>query len=384
MIRLSQKADCCGCGACAQGCPKKCITMTPDAEGFLYPVVDTAQCVECGLCEKACPILKKEKTQRVQVQAFAACAADDELRQSSSSGGMFSMLAQEILSQGGAVFGAAFDENFAVRHVMVENSTDLQRLRGSKYVQSAMGDAYQQAKAVLKQGRPVLFTGVSCQIAGLKAFLGRDYDNLWTVDILCHGVPSPGVWQRYCREQEAAHGGKLKAVSFRDKRTGWRRSSISMQFAGGREYCRRGGEDPYMRLFLGDVCLRPSCHDCRFKAVPRLSDLTVGDAWGIEQHMPDMDDDLGTSVVLMNSEKGNRLWKQIAPKLRSRPGELDTLLPPKADSRKSVSPHPNRTRFFAAFAQGTAVSQLGALSRKPWHRRMLSFGKRTLKRLLRK
>lgn len=384
MIKLSQKADCCGCGACAQSCPKTCITMVPDAEGFLYPMVDASRCVECGLCEKVCPILKNAKPEPTQVQAFVAYAENHDLRRESSSGGMFTLLAQEILSRNGAIFGAAFDEDFSVRHISVEDQGELRRLRGSKYVQSRMEDSYRQVKELLMQGRPVLFTGVSCQIAGLKAFLGKEYENLWTVDILCHGVPSPAVWQRYCREQEANHGGKLARVFFRDKRTGWRSSSMVLQFTNGEEYSRRGGEDPYLKLFLSDICLRPSCHSCRFKELPRLSDLTIGDAWGIEKHMPDLDDDRGASVVILNSEKGRRLWEQIEAQLHSRSGDANILLPPRADSRRSVSPHPNRKRFFAAFEQGKTVEQLCAFSRKPWHRRLLSFGKRTLKRMIRK
>lgn len=384
MLKLSQKADCCGCGACAQACPKKCITMTPDPEGFLYPAVDADSCVNCGICEKVCPVLKNAKPESADVLAFAAYTPDAELRENSSSGGVFSVLAHEILRRDGVVFGAAFAEDLSVGHVMVEKSEQLSRLRGSKYVQSRIGDTYRQVKELLEQGRPVLFTGVSCQIAGLKAFLRKDYENLWTVDVLCHGVPSPAVWQQYCREQEAKRASKLERVCFRDKRTGWRSASIAMDFSGGEAYCQRNATDLYMRLFLSDICLRPSCHRCRFKDVPRLSDLTIGDAWGIEKHMPDMDDNRGTSVVLVNSEKGKALWETVAPALVSRQGEVDTLLPKTADSRKSVTPHPNRSKFFVALSQGATVEQLCKLTRRSWYRRLLSFGKRTIKRLLRK
>lgn len=384
MIRLMDKADCCGCGACAQSCPKSCISMEPDSEGFLYPKVDEKSCVNCGLCEKVCPIQKKARPEAGEVQAFAAYSPDGPLRERSSSGGIFSVLAREILSRGGVIAGAAFADDFSVRHILVEKDVELDRLRGSKYVQSRMEDTYAQVRELLKRGREVLFTGVSCQVAGLKAFLGRDYDNLWTVDVLCHGVPSPKVWQHYCREQEAAYGQKLESVSFRDKRSGWRKYSIALNLGGDTQYCRPGGEDSYMRLFLRDICLRPSCHHCRFKDLPRLSDLTIGDAWGIEKHMPDMDDDRGTSVVLVNSEKGRKLFEAVEDRLVCRQGTLDTLLPKSADSRKPVKPHPNRARFFAALDRGEGIEQLCKLTRKSWHRRLLSFGKRTVKRLLRK
>lgn len=384
MIRLTKKANCCGCGACAQSCPKNCISMEPDSEGFLYPKVDETQCVNCGLCEKVCPILLKQKPDPIKVEAYAAYTSNNELREKSSSGGIFSLLAQEILNRGGTVAGAAFAADFSVRHILVENDAELDRLRGSKYVQSRMEDTYVQIRDLLKQGRPVLFTGVACQIAGLKAFLGREYENLYTVDVLCHGVPSPKVWAHYRREQAQIHGTILEEVSFRDKRKGWRHYSMALNFAEGVEYCRPGAEDTYLRVFLRDLCLRPSCHSCRFKDFPRLSDLTIGDAWGIERHMPDLDDDHGTSVVLVNSEKGMGLWNAVADNAVSRQGELDVLLPKSADSRKSVKPHPNRSRFFAALNRGDSMEQLCKLTRKSPYRRLLSYGKRTVKRLLRK
>ena len=384
MINIKNKIDCCGCGACEQSCPKNCITMAADSEGFLYPQVDETLCVNCGLCQKACPILKKQMPSGETVAAYAAYTPDEEIRKVSSSGGIFSVLAREILNRGGVIAGAAFDEDLSVRHILVETDRELDRLRGSKYVQSRMEDTYIQIRDLLKQGRTVLFTGVSCQVAGLKTFLGRDYDNLYTVDVLCHGVPSPKVWAKYCREKESIYGEMPGVVSFRDKRMGWRKYSISMKFGKRVEYCRRGDEDAYLQVFLKDLCLRPSCHSCRFKAFPRLSDLTIGDAWGIEKQIPELDDDRGTSVVLLNSPKGKGLWDAVAENLVFRPGELDTLLPKDADSRRSVKPHANRSRFFAALDRGDSLEHLSKLTRKSPYRRLLSYGKRTLKRLLRK
>lgn len=384
MIRLMKKVDCCGCGACAQSCPKKCISMEWDGEGFLYPKVDESACVNCGLCEKVCPILINQKPQPRTVAAYGAYTSDGELRQRSSSGGLFSVLAREILSCGGVIAGAAFDEDFSVRHILVENDAELNRLRGSKYVQSRMEDTYAQVQKLLKQGRIVLFTGVACQVAGLKAFLGREYDNLYTVDVLCHGVPSPKVWKQYLAEQEQHYAASVVRASFRDKRMGWKQFSMVLDFENKKQYHEILDVDSYMRLFLANICLRPSCHSCRFKEFPRLSDLTIGDAWGIEKHMPDLDDDRGASVVLVNSDKGRGLWETVAGNLISRQGELDVLLPKDADSRRSVRPHPNRTRFFAALNRGESMEQLCKLARKSPMRRLLSFGKRTVKRLFRK
>ena len=384
MIRLTKNTDCCGCGACEHSCPKNCITMAPDSEGFLYPQVDEAACVNCGLCEKVCPILTKKKASNLEVSAYAAYTSDEKIRKGSASGGIFSVLAQRVLDLGGIIAGAAFDEDFSVRHVLVETTDDLGRLRGSKYVQSRMEDTYPRIREELKRGRVVLFTGVACQVAGLKAFLGRDYENLYTVDVLCHGVPSPKVWQHYCREQEAAYGQKITNVSFRDKRNGWRKYSLSLQFGSAGEYSRSAAVDAYLQVFMGDICLRPSCHSCRFKDFPRQSDLTIGDAWGIEKHIPELDDDRGTSVVLINSEKGRALWDAVAGKLVFRSGSMDVLLPKDSDSRRSVRPHSNRARFFTALNRGDSLEQLVKLTRKSPMRRFLSCGKRTVKRLLRK
>ena len=384
MIQLMKKADCCGCGACDQVCPKNCISMVADSEGFLYPRVDEKVCVNCGLCEKVCPIINRQSVSSETVAAYAGYTPDDELRQVSSSGGLFSVLARTIMKQGGAVAGAAFDEDFSVRHVLVEKQEDLRRLRGSKYVQSRMEDTYIRVRQLLKQGRPVLFTGVACQVAGLRTFLGKEYDNLYTVDVLCHGVPSPKVWQKYLAEQERRYSAKTVDVSFRHKRMGWKSFSMVLDFDNQKQYQETLNLDPYMRLFLANICLRPSCHSCRFKDFPRPADLTIGDAWGIGKHMPELDDDRGTSVVLVNSPKGRQLWDTVVGGLVYKPGQLDTLLPKDADSRRSVRPHSNRSRFFAALDQGQSLEQLVKLTRKSTYRRLLSVAKRTAKRLLRK
>ena len=384
MITIKNKADCCGCGACQQSCPKGCITLEPDSEGFLYPKVDEKACVNCGLCEKVCPILRKQKTPPEEVAAYAGYITDPEIREASSSGGLFSVLAQEILRRDGVIAGAAFDDDFSVRHILIEKDEQMHRLRGSKYVQSRMEDTYIQIRTLLKQGRAVLFTGVACQVAGLKAFVGRDYDNLYTVDVLCHGVPSPQVWKQYLVQQQHCYGADIQGASFRHKRRGWKSFSMVLDFDNQKQYHETLNEDAYMRLFLANICLRPSCHSCRFKDFPRQSDLTIGDAWGIEKHIPELDDDRGTSVVLINSEKGRGLWDAVAGKLVFRSGSMDVLLPKDSDSRRSVRPHSNRTRFFTALNRGDSLEQLVKLTRKSPMRRFLSCGKRTMKRLLRK
>lgn len=380
MIKLTPKKDCCGCGACMQICPRQCISMSADSEGFLYPVVNPVTCVNCGLCRQACPILNPFPAENGVLSAYAAYANEDNIRMRSSSGGIFSLLARKILEDGGVVFGAGYSEDFSVRHEMISCQENLSRLQGSKYVQSRIEDTYQQAKEFLELGKTVLFSGVGCQIAGLKTFLGKDYSQLYTVDILCHGVPSPMLWERYLQEHQAI-GGKIKGVCFRDKHFSWQEYSMHIQFQDQADYHKRHWEDPYFSCFLENISLRPSCHNCRFKCLPHSSDLTLGDAWGISAYMPDMNDGRGTSLVLVNTEKGAQLCSSIASEMVFRTGDTDRLLPLCADSRTSVPPHPRRTPFFSALSKGASMEQLVKIIRGNLITKGLSFGKRTVAKL---
>lgn len=378
MIQITNKNHCCGCSACAQICPKQCIAMMPDSEGFCYPKINETICVKCGLCEKVCPMLKSQNMQG-QVHAWAAYCKEDKIRLASSSGGIFSLLAEEILEEGGVVFGAAFDGQMMVHHVAVESVRDLERLRGSKYLQSRIENSYADVKAYLAADRKVLFSGTACQIAGLLHFLGRPYEKLWTVDVLCHGVPTPTLWKNYLSEQNRAFKMPVRQISFRDKSQGWKKYQMAWKVEGGEIYRQPASRNPYMRLFLSNICLRPSCYDCHFKGFPRVSDLTLGDCWGVEQHSPEMDDDKGTSVVIVNTEKGNTLREKIAGRCVWKEEKLDVLLPPTADSRKSVQPHPNRRRFFLLMVEDKPVSALLQLIRPSFKKRVQNKCKQILK-----
>lgn len=378
MIQITNKNHCCGCSACAQICPKQCIAMMPDSEGFCYPKINETICVKCGLCEKVCPMLKSQNMQG-QVHAWAAYCKEDKIRLASSSGGIFSLLAEEILEEGGVVFGAAFDGQMMVHHVAVESVRDLERLRGSKYLQSRIENSYADVKAYLAADRKVLFSGTACQIAGLLHFLGRPYEKLWTVDVLCHGVPTPTLWKNYLSEQNRAFKMPVRQISFRDKSQGWKKYQMAWKVEGGEIYRQPASRNPYMRLFLSNICLRPSCYDCHFKGFPRVSDLTLGDCWGVEQHSPEMDDDKGTSVVIVNTEKGNTLRQKIAGRCVWKEEKLDVLLPPTADSRESVQPHPNRRRFFLLMVEDKPVSALLQLIRPPLKKRVQNKCKQILK-----
>lgn len=336
-MHILDKSLCSGCSACAQSCGKKAITMRPDENGFLYPQIDEALCVECGLCQKVCPVLHPS---RQPVQKAYAAIAREEVRLESSSGGVFTLLAEHILHQGGTVFGAAFNEKLELHHIGIQKSEQLTLLRSSKYVQSALGDTYSQVKVALSEGKPVLFTGTPCQINGLRSFLGKDYDYLFCQDIICHGVPAPGVWKRYLEAK-----GNPVGVSFRNKENGWKAYRLRLEYADSSVYSCKASEDPYMQAFLGDLCLRSSCHSCSAKGENHTADLTLGDYWGVEQAEPAMFDDKGTSLVLVHTEKGQQLFDQIREDLRICETDTQKALNFNPAFSRSSMPNKNREKF---------------------------------------
>lgn len=360
---MNHKSKCCGCTACQQICPVQCIAMEPDEEGFLYPKINEGQCIGCQKCEAVCPIqtppLVKGKT-----QTYVGYAQNEKIRRRSSSGGIFSLAAEYVLKRGGAVFGAAFDDAFAVHHICVESEEDLDKLRGSKYVQSSLENTYAQTEEYLIDGRWVLFSGTACQIAGLKNYLGKEYDRLLTIDVLCHGVPSPKIWKLYLEDQERKYNSKIISIQFRDKKLGWKRYSIRIQFENGQEYAVPFTKDKFMNMFLANIDLRPACHDCRFKEFPRVSDMTIGDCWGIENYMPEMDDDKGTSLFMVHSPKGERILEAIREDLAVKEAELNRFLSGDADLRKSVDMHPNRKKYWAGVYRGESLDVLHGYVRK--------------------
>ena len=345
MIEIKEKEYCCGCGACAQKCPAHCIEMIEDREGFLYPQCNKDECINCRLCEDVCPVLNKSTATNILKRCFVCCACDDIIRTNSSSGGIFSLLATEILKDGGLVYGAAFDSDFMVHHIRIDNIDQINAVQKSKYLQSRIEDTYISTKNDLIKGRKVLFSGTACQIEGLKKYLGRDYDSLVIVDILCHGTPSPMIWKLYLKSLNA-NNARILDVNFRNKEHGWKNYSLKISYDSNNCYASSFHKDMFMNLFLSDVILRPSCYNCRFKDMSRVSDITLGDAWGIKRIMPEMDDDKGTSLLLIHTEKGMEYLQKITSKVHIKAIELDRILPPGADSRVSVKKHPKREEFF--------------------------------------
>lgn len=357
MIDLVKNEECCGCTACISVCPVQCIELLEDEEGFWYPRVQKEKCVACGKCNTVCPILNVKRETSFNRTSYIAYNKNMSIRCQSSSGGIFSLLAEKILDEDGIVFGATYDENFQVHHIAIEQKSDLQKLRGSKYLQSRIEQTYEDVRKYLAKGKKVLYSGTACQIAGLKLYLQKDYETLYTVDILCHGVPSPKVWDRYLDEMKHKYHSNISDINFRDKKMGWKTFSLRISF-DNQEYSELFHKDSYMKLFLRNICLRPSCHACKYKEIQRPSDLTIGDSWGIEKYAPEMDDNQGTSVIIVQSQKGNFLMNEIRSDLEIREEEVDKILPQTADSRKSVLPHPNRTKFFRKMNNGATIDEL--------------------------
>lgn len=302
MIDITDKSKCCGCTACVQRCPKQCIVMHEDKEGFLYPKVDTAKCIDCGLCEKVCPVLNVADD-RLPQKVLVAKNKNEQIRKTSSSGGIFTILAEQVINDGGVVFGARFNEEWDVIHSYTETIEGLAAFRGSKYVQSNIGDSYKKAEMFLKGGRKVLFSGTPCQIAGLKRYLRKEYENLLIVECVCHGVPSPKVWKEYLKEVKANCGANsILDVCFRDKSTGWKSYSVSYKCKSKQDlyklYSAQYYENPFMQAFLADFILRPSCYSCIAKAGSSGADIALADFWGIENVLPEFDDDKGCSLLI--------------------------------------------------------------------------------------
>ena len=364
MIELFDKKKCCGCGACMQICPKNCITMRADNEGFLYPVVDTSVCVQCGACEKVCPFNSVYEQQK-PISTYGVINTNDQISLTSSSGGAFTALARTILRQNGVVFGACFDKDYQVVIAYAEDEDSLEAFKGSKYVQAQVGESFSKCKFFLNQNKIVLFSGTPCQISGLKHFLKKDYDSLYTVDVVCHGAPSPMVWKTYlnwCKRQNSGLF-PIRNISFRDKCSGWKGYSFTIKG----QNCTLSTPykyNPYMKAFLWDVILRPSCYECKAKAGASHADLTLGDFWGVDRIMPSVDDNKGVSLVLANSIKGKELLNKTV-ELNVFDTDYDKAVYYNPAIVNPVKPHPKRNYFFKNFNSTDSFENLVEKCLKP-------------------
>lgn len=319
-INIKHKHDCSGCTACASICPKQCITLVSDKLGFRYPSVEISKCIDCGLCINTCPFINISPAKAPKI-CYAASNQNDLLRKKSSSGGIFIELAKRILFTHGVVFGAVFDCNGNVVHCEATTLEEVRNMMGSKYVQSDISGIFPKVKKYLQLDYNVLFTGTPCQIAGLNHYLKKTHANLFTVEIVCHGVPAPFVWEKYLLERKGINSccHEINKINFRDKRNGWRKFGLSINFRGeygckdtlnNLSYYESFSKDPYMQAFLTNLSLRPSCYSCKAKSGVSHADISIGDFWGIE-HLNIPDDDLGSSCIIVRSEKGYNLLKSI-------------------------------------------------------------------------
>ncbi len=342
MINIKNKKDCCGCNACVQICPIHCISTITDEEGFSYPVVDNTVCINCNLCEKVCPVIT-QNIPRTPIVCYAAKNPNEDIRMKSSSGGVFSMLAERVINNNGVVFGACFNENWEVIHSYTETIDGITKFRGSKYVQSNIGNCYIKAKEFLNTGREVLFSGTPCQIAGLKRYLRKDYANLLTIDIICHGVPSPMVWHKYLSDinPDTLH---LQEILFRDKSEGWKTFSFHAKAMQGGNTVTLTKSRLYLEVFLKNICLRPSCHQCPTRSGKGNSDITIADFWGIDVVDSEFDDDKGVSLILPYSTKGLEIINSLNLDKREKSINVDSKRNPNLHSDCKIPKC--RTYFF--------------------------------------
>ena len=345
--KLKQKnLKCSGCTACFAICPKDAITMQADSEGFKYPVIDKNKCIDCGLCCKVCPLENMYGNFGEDKTSFACRAKDENFAKQSSSRGVFGILANMYLKEQAVIYGAAFDDNWNVCHIRADKKDELKSLYTSKYVQSDIGNTFRQVKCDLDNGKKVLFAGTPCQVAGLKSYLQKDYLNLLSVDFICHGVPSPLVWQRYIIAMEKKLNNKITEVSFRDKEDGWKNYYFKLSTANGNVFYEKHGENIYMKGFLKDLYLRYSCYDCKFKTLHRASDITLADFWGIEKIIPEINVEKGVSLCWSSSEKGKQVLADVLKRTDYYEVKLREAIKHNSSAIKSVEMHKNRDKFF--------------------------------------
>ena len=354
MISINNKIDCCGCNACGDVCAHDAITFKTDGEGFWYPVVDKAKCVDCGLCEKVCPIINKARQERYQTpRVFAAYNKDEVVRIDSTSGGLHSALANVMYGEGAYVGGAIYNEGHTVSHIVSSDKELLPQIRSSKYLQSSMLGQYKEIRTLLRKGEKVFYCGTPCQVHALYNFLGKDYPGLTTCDFICRGVNSPKVFLKYMDMLEKRYDSKATGIKFKNKKWGWHNFSMRVDFENGKQYCEDRWHDLFFIGYLqcGNFS-RPSCYECQFKGFPQKSDITLADFWGIEKIDPSMDQDKGTSLVMVKSDRGMELFNAAKNQLEWKEFSMEDARKGNPAMDSSLKPAAkNREAFFKALDQ---------------------------------
>lgn len=369
MIKIDDKSRCCGCKGCESSCPTHCIEMEEDSEGFWYPSVNITSCTNCGICEAVCPVLHSDENSECEIiSAYSVVTNDNEAKAKSSSGGFFFELSKKFLKEQGVVYGCAMSKDcLKAEHIRIDSEKQICLLQGSKYLQSDASGVFVRVKQDLRDGKKVLFSGTPCLVAGLKrALCGVNTEKLMMIDFICHGVPSPKVWRQYAAILESKNNDHLCFVSFRDKTAGWHKYSLRCSFENGNEYINDVTRDLYLRGFVMNDFLRPSCYDCKFKGNSYASDITMADFWGVEDVFPGSADNKGISLVLVHTELGKRLVEEISGNIKSQNIDAEKGLKQNPSYYKSVQRRSVRDAFFKSFEKNPqkAFEKFGGLNFK--------------------
>ena len=383
MEEIIEKSKCTGCTACMNICPKNAISMVEDKEGFKHPVIDQSKCINCGLCKKTCPVLNTSKNDSLN-KCYVAYNKDKESTlNKASSGNIFELVAKKVLNNKGIVIGASFDKDNKLNHIAIDNIKDLEKLKGSKYLQSNLGNIFKYIKDNLDD-KQLLFVGTPCQVAGLKAYLKKDYDNLITIDLVCHGVPSPKLFNKYIKELESEYHDKVINYNFRDKVSGWDTYSNTITFKN-KKITELHSNNKYMKLFLSDIALRESCYDCNFKIGNKYSDLTLGDFWGVNKYYPDMYNKSGVSAIIINTEKGKNIFASIKDDIIYKDCQLDEIISGNPSLRISGS-YPNKRNEFFKDLEINTISDLSNkyVKKVSLFKKLINKSKRIIKKVISK
>lgn len=348
-LKEQRKENCMGCQACKQACPKNAIDIVEDEEGFLYPEKNS-NCIECGICEKVCPISNKIENKAVRQEVYAAIYKEEQILQNSSSGGAFTAICNSFCDENYVIFGAEYDKNFKVRHGYINNIKDIENFRKSKYVQSDINDSYIKVREFLNEGKTVLFSGTPCQVVGLKNFLkNKEYENLLCIDIICHGVPSPKVWRKYIEYVESKYNSKIKKINFREKinkDNKWNSKNIKIELENNKTIIEDNIKNYYLTGFRKELLFRPSCKICKFANPNRISDITIGDCWGIKNINKELDVHKGVSLIVINTEKGKDILNVLSEYMDLEKLDLEFAIKENAQFREPTKFHKNRNKFY--------------------------------------
>lgn len=382
MKKIIDNNKCTGCTACMNICPKKAISMKIGKDGFKYPVIDQDKCIDCGLCKKVCPVLNTKKNESLN-KCYVAYNKDENSRMSrSSSGGIFELIAKKVLENKGIVIGASFDKDNKLTHIAIEKVEDLEKLKGSKYIQSDLDNIFNYVKEYISN-KKILFVGTPCQVAGLKSFLKKDYDNLICIDLICHGVPSPKLFNKYIKELEKTYNDKVINYNFRDKCTGWDTYSNTIIFKNN-QISQRNKDNDFMKLFLSNIALRSSCYNCNFKLGNKYSDITLGDFWGVKNYYPKMYDNKGVSAVVINTKAGEKTFEDIRNDVVFNECKIEEILAYNPCLKTSCKYLNKRGKFFDEMDNYSIKNLVKRYARKPFYLRVITKIKHVIKKLLRK